>query len=174
MNKKSRPIEILERVRPILNQERWMEAIDLLKDDFAVVQDNWELTWNLAWCYFKLARLDEARKYMIRASKLAPNASCKVGLGAIYLQRKQFKKAETNCAESLQLRESYIARITLALAYMEQRKLTEAEKVHLEGIQLRPKSSRRYEAYADFLFDLEREDEAQEMYDRAKKLRQQN
>jgi tetratricopeptide (TPR) repeat protein len=175
MIEKSRAAEIWELVHPVMNMERWLEAIKLLKNDFSVVHNDWKLSWNLAWCYFKLARLDEARTHMIRATKLAPaNASCRLGLGAIYLERKQFKKAETNCTESLRLKDSYIARITLALAYMKQGKLTEAENVHLEGIKLKPKSTQRYEAYADFLSDAGREEEAQKMYEKAKKLRQQN
>jgi len=175
MGKKSRAVEIWELVHPIMNMERWLEAIKLLKKDSSVVQKDWELSWNLAWCYFKLGRLDEARTHMIRAVKLAPdNATCKFGLGAVYLKRKQFKKAETNCSESLRLKDSYIARIHLALAYTKQGKLNEAENVHLEGIKLRPKASRRYKAYADFLSDAGLEEQAQAMYRKAKKLRQQN
>jgi Flp pilus assembly protein TadD len=175
MSEKSRSVEIWELVHPLMNRERWLEAIKLLKKDFFVVQDDWKLSWNLAWCYFKLGRLDEARTHMIRAVRLAPaNATCRFGMGAVYLERKQFKKAEANSAESLRLKDSYFARIHLALAYTEQGKLTEAENVHLEGIKLKPKSSRRYEAYADFLSDAGREEEAQKMYEKAKKLRQQN
>jgi Flp pilus assembly protein TadD len=159
-----------------MNMERWSEAIKLLKTNVSVVQKDWKLSWNLAWCYFKLGRLDQARTHMIRAAKLAPanNATCKFGLGAVYLQRKQFRKAETNCAESLRLKDMQVTRLQLALAYMKQGKLAEAENVHLEGIKLKPKASQRYEAYADFLSDVGREEEAQTMYRKAKRLRQQN
>jgi Flp pilus assembly protein TadD len=175
MSEKNRSAEIWELVHPIMNMERWVEAIKLLKNDFSVVKNDWKLSWNLAWCYFKLQRLDEARTHMIRAVKLAPaNAECRLGMGSVYLERKQFKKAETNCAESLRLKDSYLARITLALAYTKQGKLTEAENVHLEGIKLKPKSTRRYEAYADFLSDSGREEEAQRMYEKARELRRQN
>jgi Flp pilus assembly protein TadD len=175
MSEQNRAAEIWELIHPIMNMERWFEAIKLLKNNLSIVQEDWKLSWNLAWCYFKIGRLGQARTYMIRAVKLAPaSATCRVGLGTVYLEMKQFKKAQTNCAESLRLKDSYYARITLALAYMNQGKFTEAEKVHLEGIRLKPKASRRYEAYADFLSDAGREDQAQTMYRKAKELRQQN
>ena len=175
MSKKNRSAAIWELVHPVMNMERWVEAIKLLKSEFSIVKNDWNLSWNLAWCYFKLNRLDQARTHMIRATKLAPdNFICRFGLGAVYLQRKQYRKAVANCAESLRLKDSHVARINLALAYMKQGKLTEAEKVHLEGIKLKPKSNRRYDSYACFLSDVGREEEAQRMYRKAKKLRQRN
>ena len=156
-----------------MDAERWLDAIKTLKGEMAVVEKDWRLSWNLGWCYFKLERLGEARKHLLRATKLAPeSAVCKWALGSIYLHRKQYKKAEANLAESLRIKDAYVARISLALAYLEQGKLTEAEKVHLEGIELKPEDSQRYKAYADFLSDVGREDEAQRMYRKAKKPKQ--
>jgi tetratricopeptide (TPR) repeat protein len=175
MSEKNNAVELWKLVQPTMNKERWLDANKFLIDNSPVVQNDWELSWNLAWCYFKLDRLDQARTHMIRAAKLAPaNATCRFGLGAVYLKRKQFRKAETNCAESLRLKDMHITRLQFALVYMEQGKLTEAENVHLEGIKLKPKASQRYEAYADFLSDVGREEEAQTMYRKAKRLRQQN
>jgi Flp pilus assembly protein TadD len=171
MSEKIRPVELLKQIQSIMNAERWLGAIKLLKDNLSVVQKDWKLSWNLAWCYLKSDRLDQARTHMIRAAKLAPkNAICRFGLGAVYLEMKKFKKAETNCAESLRIKDAYVPRLTLALAYMNQGKITDAENVHLEGIKLKPKESRRYEAYADFLSDVGREEQAQTMYRKAKKL----
>jgi len=108
----------------------------------------------------------------MRAAKLAPdNAVCAWALGSVYLKRKQFRKAEKFLAESLRIKDLYIARISLALAYLEQGRIVEAESVHLEGIRLNPKESRRYESYACLLLDVGREKEAQEMYRKAKQLR---
>src|ERR1700682_4102392 len=108
---------------------------------------------------------------MTRAAKLAPNnAICRFGLGVIYLEMKQFKKAEANCAASLRIKDAYVPRLTLASAYIGQGKLANAEGVYLQGIKLKPKESRRYEAYADFLSDLGREEQAQTMYRKAKTL----
>jgi Flp pilus assembly protein TadD len=54
---------------------------------------------------------------------------------------------------------------------LSQGKLTEAEGVHLEAIRLKPKQSKRYDAYADFLSDVGRNEEANAMYRQAEKLR---
>jgi Flp pilus assembly protein TadD len=171
MREKNRSVELCKQIKSIMNEERWLDAIKLLQANLSVVQMHWELSWNLAWCYLKRHRLYEAQTHMIRAVKLAPEkASCRLGLGVVYLEMKQFRKAATNCAESLRINDSYAARLTLAMAFLEQGKLAEAENVHVEGIELRPKDSRRYGAYADFLSDLGRGGEAKAMYRKAKEL----
>lgn len=165
-------IELEKRAGIVMAAERWHEAIKLLKEKLPVVERDWRLSWNLGWCYFKLDRLDDARKHLIRATKLAPeNAICKWALGSVYLHRKQYQKAKANLEESLRIKDAYVARISLALTYLEQGKLSEAENVHIEGIRIKPEERRRYEAYADFLSDVGREEEAQKMYRKAKKLK---
>jgi Tfp pilus assembly protein PilF len=119
--------------------------------------------------------MDDAGKYLKRAANLAPtNHSCKFALGSVYLEKKQYKKAESLLLEALQIKESYVARISLALAYLEQGKVNEAENTHLDGIRLRPKQSKRYEAYGDFLSDVGREDEAERMNQKAQELKRIN
>jgi Flp pilus assembly protein TadD len=164
-------VELNKQAESAMSAERWLDAIKLLKDKLPLVEKDWRLSWNLGWCYFKLNRLDEARKHLIQAAKLAPeNAICKWALGSVYLYKKQYKKAEINLVESLRIKDAYVARISLALAYLEQGKLAEAEEAHLEGIKLKPEEGQRYNAYADFLSDIGREEEAQKMYRKAKKL----
>ncbi len=51
-----------------------------------------------------------------------------------------------------------------------QGRLDEADIVHLEGLRLKPWSRKRAEAYADFLFDIGREDEAKEWAELAPQL----
>jgi Flp pilus assembly protein TadD len=158
-----------------MKKEQWLAAIELLKREVAVVQTNWRFSWNLGWCYFKLEKFDAARKHMIRAAQLAPeNPTCKWGLGNIYLKKRHFKKAEVVLAESLGLKESHLTRIALALALLSQGKVGEAENVHLEGMRLKPKNSERYESYAAFLSDVGREEEAQTMNKKARKLQRVN
>jgi Tfp pilus assembly protein PilF len=136
------------------------------------VKQNWRLSWNLGWCYFKLGRLGDARKHLFHAAKLDPeNPTCKWALGNVYLKKKQFRQAEVVLTESLEIRESQSTRIALALAYLSQGKVTEAEKVHLEGIKLKPGKSDRHESYAAFLSDVGREAEAQKMNQKVKNLR---
>ena len=172
MSASNQATELNKRAELVMGAERWSDAINLLMNEMLIVERDWRLSWNLDWCCFKLERLDAARKHLLRATKLAPeSAICKWALGSVYLHRKQYKKAESNLVESLMIKDAYMARISLALAYLEQGKIAEAERIHLEGLSLKPGDSRRYEAYADFLSDVGREEEAQQMYLKAKKLK---
>ena len=167
--------QLYKRALSEMKKEQWLAAIKLLRHELAVVQKDWRLSWNLGWCYFKLDKFNEARKHMIRASRLAPESPiCKWGLGMVYLERKHFKKAEVVLTESLKIKESHLTRIALALAYLSQGKVAEAENVHLEGIRLKPNSSARYESYGAFLSDVGREPEAQRMNKKAGKLQRVN
>jgi Flp pilus assembly protein TadD len=167
--------QLYKRALSEMKGDHWLKAIRLLKHELPVVQKDWRLSWNLGWCYFKVNRLDDARKHMIRAVRLAPETPiCLWGLGTVYLHRKHYKKAEAVLAESLRVKESHLTRIALALAYLSQGKVSEAENVHLEGIRLKPKQSGRYESYAAFLSDVGREMEAHRMSQKAGKLRRVN
>src|ERR1017187_7111563 len=155
---------MFEQAKAEMDKERWHAAIKLLKEEETVNQKNWQFSWNLGWCYFKLGKFTEARTHMIRATKMAPESpECKIGLGAVYVKRKDFKKAEVVLRESLNIKELYITRILLALAYLSQRKVSEAESVHLEGIRRKPKDSQRFEGYSVFLSDVGRDAEAKAM-----------
>src|SRR4051794_39100979 len=163
--------ELYKRVSYLMSMERWPEAIKLLKPECTPAKRDWRSSWNLGWCYFKVSKLDSARRQLIRATRLSPESpACKWALGTVYLKLKQFEKAETILAESLRLRESHNTRIALALAYLSQGKVSKAENVHLEGIRLRPKKSTGYESYAAFLSDIGREADSQRMTRKSKKL----
>jgi Flp pilus assembly protein TadD len=172
MKKKNRTATLHKRIVVMMNAEQWSETVAVLEANFSVVEKNWRLSWELAWCYFKLDRLDQAEQHMIRASKLASyNPTCRTGLAAIYLENGHPEKAATNSAKALRIRESYFNLSQLALAYMMLGKLARAENVHLEAIKLKPRDSQRYKAYGDFLSDIGREELAQTMYRNARKLR---
>jgi Tfp pilus assembly protein PilF len=160
-----------------MKKEQWREAITLLKESEALVENHWELLWNLGWSHLKLERLDQADKYLSKAFRIAPsnrNHICKFGLGMVYLEKKHYTKAERALSDVLRIKEIYVARLGLALAYFERGKIQEAEYTHLEGIKLRPKSCERYEAYADFLSDVGREAESIKMNKKAKGLKRIN
>lgn len=158
-----------------MREERWSEAISLLKENSYVVEKHWELLWTVGWCYFKLELMDEARKYLTRATRLAPeNYVCMYGLAQVYLKQKLYKKAESILSEALKIKESHSARIGLALAYLAQGQIEEAEKAHLDGIKLKPRKSERYESYAAFLSDVGRKAEAETMNRKARELRRIN
>ena len=165
-------IELREQAEALMRQEKWLDAIKLLKARSSVVEKHWRLLWNFGWCYFKLERLDEARKYLTRATRLAPeSAVCKGALGHVYLKQERYQRAESILSESLRLKESHWVRIGLALAYLAQGKIADAEKAHLENIRRKPKSSRSYESYAAFLSDVGREAEAESIDQKVKALR---
>jgi Flp pilus assembly protein TadD len=155
-----------------MKDERWLDAIELLKSSQDLVEQNWQLSWNLGWCYFRLARLDKAQKHLTQATELAPgSATCKWALGMVYLEKKWYKKAEAVLLESLRMKETHSARIGLALAYLAQGKVAEAENTHLEGIRQKPRRSEKYESYAAFLSDVGREEEAEKMNRKAEEQR---
>ena len=66
------------------------------------------------------------------------------------------------------------AQVIGGVLLLEQGKVNEAENTHLDGIRLRPKQSKRYEAYGDFLSDVGREDEAERMNQKAQELKRIN
>jgi len=158
-----------------MKEERWSEAIKLLKGNSALLEKDWELLWNLGWSYFKLERISEARRYLIKATKLAPEShACKFALGSVFLKKKQYKKAESILADALRIKDSDLTRMSLAMAYQAQGKTTQAENTHLDGIKLKPKASERYAAYADFLSDIGREAESERMNRKAREIRRIN
>jgi Flp pilus assembly protein TadD len=167
--------QLYKRASSEMKRERWLAAIGIFKERPDVVDRNWRLSWNFGWCYFKLERYDVARKHLIRANRLKPeNPGCKLGLGMVYVMKRNFRKAEALLAESLRIKESHITRAALALAYLSQGKIAEAESVHLGGIKIRPKSSQSYEAYAVFLSDVGREKESRGMNEKANALKRIN
>jgi Tfp pilus assembly protein PilF len=175
MAKANRTTGLLKVAQSLMREHRWREAINVLKQNFLVVEKHCELLWNLGWCYFKLERMDEAQRYLTRATQIAPqNHSCKFALGHVYLKKKRYKKAASILSEALQIKEFHATRIGLALAYLAQGKIEEAENTHLEGIRLKPKESARYESYAAFLSDVGREAEAEKMIRKAKELQRMN
>lgn len=140
----------------------------------AAVRKDWKLSFNLGWCYFRLGRFLEARTHLTQAVELAPvskSSECNWALGTAYLKGKDFRNAEAYLLESLRLKDSYTARISLALVYLHQGKVREAEDTHLGGIE-RKAESRRNKGYAAFLSDVAREKEAAEMNLKAESLRQ--
>jgi Tfp pilus assembly protein PilF len=167
--------ELLKLSQSVMREERWGEAVRILKENTPAVAKDWELSWNLGWCYFKLGRMDEARKHLARAMRLAPeNHACKYGLGQVYLKKKQYKKAEAVLSEALRLKETHLSRRSLAFAYLAQGEIEKAEKTHLDGIRLKPRKSETYESYAAFLSDVGREGEAEQMNRKAKELQRIN
>ena len=166
--------KLLNSAKSLMSRNRWKDAIDLLGSNRAFLNEDWELSWSLGWCYFKLGNMDEALIHLERSGKIAPSDrlhACKFALGSVLLKKEQNSKANLLLKQSLRLKEFYPARLSLALSYMKLGKLKEAEQVHLQGLALKPNSSERYSGYACFLPDVGRDEEAERMERKADELR---
>ncbi len=111
--------------------------------------------------YFRLEQYDQAVPYFRKAIDAGPvKASYYVSLGETYRELKEYDKAEVWFLRALAVEDSAIARLALGLTYLEQNLVAVGESVHKEGIRLKPGDPERLEAYADFLSNLGREEEA--------------
>src|SRR5438552_1151885 len=71
---------LLKLAQSLMEKHRWRKAVQLLKEDSALLKKDWKLLWNLGWSYFKLERMDDAGKYLKRAANLATVVlRCEIG-----------------------------------------------------------------------------------------------
>jgi Flp pilus assembly protein TadD len=158
----------------LMSEERWEQAVALLSP-IADSSSGFSVLWDLGWAHFKLGDYRLAQQYLRRAVSIEPNnPSGYYGLGAVLLTDGLDSDAELALSRALELRDSSLARLSLALALMKQGRFQEAENVHLVGLELQPDSVERLEAYADFLDDAGRQEEAHSVMSRATLLRQIN
>jgi tetratricopeptide (TPR) repeat protein len=82
--------KLSDRAQRLMKAGRWDDAIKLFKANGPVVRKDWQLLWNLGWCYFRTDRIQDAEKYLTKAARLAPEApACNFALGEIYLRKRQ-------------------------------------------------------------------------------------
>jgi tetratricopeptide (TPR) repeat protein len=163
--------EDAESIGAMMKAERWMDAIAAAKQGLADDPSNHDLLWNLGWAYFKLEQYEKAAHYLHEAIDNGPvKHFYYAALGAALSAAKVYDAAELWLLRAIAVRDSSLTRLQLALVYMKQDLAEAAEAVHKEGIRLRPDDRERLEAYADFLSDLGRAEEAEKMYEDAKKI----
>jgi tetratricopeptide (TPR) repeat protein len=156
--------QLHKRATGLMKKGRYLDAIELFRNQSLYIKEDWRALWDLGWCYYKLEKFGEAGKYFDRADAISSrNATCKWARGLIYIKKRKYKKAEEVLLESLRLKERFHTRIALALAYLSQDKVELAEKTHLDGIKIGTRLTERYESYAAFLSDVGREAEADTM-----------
>ena len=159
-----------EQVNDLMRQERWREAIALCESTPSATI-SLEVSWNWAWAYFKLDEFSTARvRFENILVKQPEHPATLLGLGVVLYRLGILDEAKRYLKRALELKDLTTARLTLALSFMEEGDFASAEQVHLEGLKLRPESVERIKAYADFLSDAGREDEAEVQYSRAKRL----
>jgi Flp pilus assembly protein TadD len=160
--------DFMKTVRALMDDKRWEDAIVALGPKLEEEPICDELLWSVGWAHFKLEQYAKASSYLRRAADLGPtkssNAAC---LAFALFELADYEGAELWFLKALALRDTSLARGGLALVYMKQDKAALAEAVHEEGIRLKPASQERVEAYADFLSDVGREEEAQRLYESA-------
>jgi Tfp pilus assembly protein PilF len=158
-------------INELMRSHRWQQAIELLNANGDSFATDYELSWNLGWAYFQSERFSEAVAPLENALRLQPErAASHWALAATYLTLDRLDRAVDYSKAALKLRDVTIARQILALAYMQLGDTSAAEAVHKEGLDLQPTSPQRWQAYADFLSDLHRDEEADHAYRKAKEL----
>lgn len=163
--------QIMEEARLLLGAKQWKEAIVAAELGLAQQTDDPELAWIAGWANLKLARYDRAVPYLLKAAKLGPiDPERYWALGVSLLELGEFGRAESWLLRGLAVRDTYDNRIALALLYMKQQDVEMAEAIHKEGLRLQGGDPERVEAYADFLCDTRRDEEADRMYARAREL----
>jgi tetratricopeptide (TPR) repeat protein len=163
--------EVHTRLSAAMAAGRWEDALALLECEPELVAADPGIAWSRGWALYKLKRLAEAAYQLQVACRLdSENPIRPWALGVVQSEMKDYAHAERNLLRALQLKDSGLARLSLAVVYMKQGRLTDAENIHLEGLRLRPNDRERIEAFADFLTDLDRSDEADALYARAAQL----
>jgi Tfp pilus assembly protein PilF len=156
---------MLEKAIELMGSERWSETIVLLRQHEAEVQSDARLARALGWAYLKVDDHASAVVWLERAVALMPASALNTwALGSALLEAERWTEAEHQLLRSLAIRDSYLSRMALAFLYQQAGRLTEAEAVHNEGVRLMPHDGRRLGAYADFLSDIGRTEEAARYY----------
>ena len=94
-----------------------------------LVKRDWELAWNLGWCYYKIHKFDKAENGFKLALRLSPSNSREKaisywGLGMIFIKYQFYRKAEKYLSRAYQIKGgNYFIRIALATAYLYQGKI---------------------------------------------------
>lgn len=163
--------ELRERAEAIMDEERWGDAIQLLEARPELIDDDYALSWDLGWAYFKLEAYESAEPHLARATKLRPRSAAGWwALGEVQRHTDRLAEAERNLKRALTLKDGALRRLSLTIVLIERGKCAEAEQVHLEGLELDPDSADRWRYYAGFLEDAGRTREAAEAEKKARRL----
>ncbi len=162
---------LCDRADTHMDGEKWLDAVALLESEPSLTSIDYRLSWSLGWALFKLGRPAEAIGPLRTAISLKlEEATLHWALATVLADAGENEEAEREFLSALELREGYLPRIGLALLYLKQGRLHEAEQVYLNGMETHPRNRRKVEAYADFLSDVGRQDEAREFYELAATL----
>ena len=163
--------ELRAKVRALVQDERWGDAIAMMEEQTATVARSFYLAWTLGWALFKSNRPDDAIEYLTTATELEPaNHVGYWALGEAHGASGNTADAERCLAVSLALKDSYQARRALGFLHHREGRIEQAEAIYREGVRLAPDHRERLETLADFLSDVGRKTEAESWYARAREL----
>jgi Tfp pilus assembly protein PilF len=155
----------------LMRQERWADAIQLAEMHLPGASAIHALRWNLGWSYFKIDEYSTAAVHLRAAAELEPESpSSHWALAFALLNMEEGEEAEAEFKRALELGDRFLAWLGLALLYLRRGDMAAAEQTHLHAIKRRPESRERVEAYADFLSDVGRSEEARTQYGAAAQL----
>jgi tetratricopeptide (TPR) repeat protein len=157
------------KVSALMDLEEWTDCLDILNNSKDKITFDWQLYWDLGWCYYKLDKFDNSiinfkSALQFCSDKDQDKALCFGFLGISLLSVDNFNEAKDMLNQSLKIKDSNLCRTSLALCLMKLGMINEAETIHIEGLRLKPKNRERLKAYADFLSDIGKLDEAFEIY----------
>lgn len=141
-------------VNLLMASERWEEAIALIAPRLAEAPMGHEIVWKLGWSHLQLGNYGEAATHLQQAVESGPVSAVYYGsLGMALLHVEEHDAAELWLLRALAIHDSHLTRRSLALAYQKRGLWDIAEAIHKEGIRLRSDDAERLHAYADFLED---------------------
>lgn len=148
-------------VNLLMASERWDEAIALIEPRLAEAPMGHEIVWKLGWAHFQLGNYGEAATHLQQAIDAGPVSAAYYGsLGMALMHLEEHDAAELWLLRALAVADTQLSRRSLAMSYQQRGLWDIAEAVHKEGIRLRPEDPMRLVAYADFLDDAGRAEDA--------------
>ena len=130
-----------------------------------------EELWSRGWSCYLREEYAEAIACFREATAIDPEShAAHYALASALSDDGEMEEAELEFRRTLALRDFSLAWAGLALLYLRAGKIELAEQTHLEAMRLRPYSRERVEAYADYLWDVGREEESRVQSMRATQL----
>jgi len=156
--------EIVTLANVLMAAERWEDVLGLIGPRREEGPLGHALLWAAGWACLKLGRYGDAASLLHDAVNGGPvSHAYYAALGMALYELGEHDFAELWLLRALGVRDSTLVRNCLALAYQRQGHWQMAEAVHQEGLRLRPGERDPLEAYAGFLSDAGREDDAAEL-----------
>jgi Flp pilus assembly protein TadD len=148
----------------LMAAERWEDVLSLIGPRREQGPIGHALLWSAGWACLKLGHYGDAASLLHEAVTAGPvSHAYYAALGMALYELGEHDFAELWLLRALAVRDSTLVRNCLAITYQRQGHWQMAEAVHQEGLRLRPGDRDQIEAYASFLSDAGRAEEAAEL-----------